>query len=107
MEEIDFFDEGGEATFYFFFQKRFLAHFSITFLSAIQVLVRYENLSYFFAEYHSLETPLYCKSKTLKTNLFPGMPGAISGRDAAGPPLLWRPLHHRGRRPLAGRRPAL
>ena len=58
MEEIDFFEEGGGATFYFFFQKSFLAHFSITLLSDIQVLVWYKNLSYFFAEYHRLETPL-------------------------------------------------
>ena len=58
VEEIDFFEEGGGATCYFFFQKPFLAHFSISFLSAIQVLVWYKNLSYFFAEYHRLETPL-------------------------------------------------
>ena len=55
MEEIDFFEEGGGATFYFFFQKRFLAHFSITFLSTIQVLVSYKKISYFFADYHRLE----------------------------------------------------
>ena len=58
MEEIDFFEEGGGATFYFFFLKPFLAHFSITFLSAIQVLVWYTNHSYFFAETHRLEAPL-------------------------------------------------
>ena len=40
------------------FFKPFLAHFSITFLIAIQVLVWYQNLSYFFAEYHRLEAPL-------------------------------------------------
>jgi len=59
VEEIDFLKRGGGATFYFFFQKPFLAHFSITFLSAIQVLVWYKNLLYFFAEYHCLEAPLY------------------------------------------------
>ena len=42
-----------------FFQEPFFAHFFITSLKAIQVLVWYKNLSYFFAEYHRLETPLY------------------------------------------------
>ena len=41
--------------FYFFFQKPFLAHFSITFLSTIQVLVSYKNVHTFFADYHRLE----------------------------------------------------
>ena len=62
MEKIDFFEGGGGTRFYFFFQKPFLAHFSITFLSAIQVLVWYKNLSYFFAEYHRLEAPLTTKN---------------------------------------------
>ena len=58
MEEIDFFEEGEGGDFTFYFQKPFLAHFSITFLSAIQILVWYKNLSYFFAETHRLEAPL-------------------------------------------------
>ena len=39
-----------------------MAYFSITFLSAIHVLVWYENLSYFFAENHRLEAPLCLRS---------------------------------------------
>ena len=67
MKEIDFFEEGGGATFYFFFQKQFLAHFSITFLSESEVLVWYKNLPYFFAENHRLEAPLYL---TIPLNVF-------------------------------------
>ena len=58
VEEIDIFLWGQRGEILLFFQKPILAHFSITFLSVIQVLVWYKNLSYFFAEYHRLETPL-------------------------------------------------
>jgi len=45
-----FLKEGQGQDFPFFSKNPFLAHFSITFLSAIQVLVWYKNLSYFFAD---------------------------------------------------------
>ena len=48
----------GRGEILLFLQKPFLAHFSITFLSAIQVLVWYKNLSYFFAENHRLKASL-------------------------------------------------
>ena len=70
MEEIEFFVEGGGVKFYFFFQKTLLAHFSITFLSAIQVLVCYKKMSYFFAEYHRLETPVGRKKGTSISKLY-------------------------------------
>ena len=48
--------------FYFCFQKSFLVHFSITFVSATQVLGSHKNISYFFAETlrvnERLEVPL-------------------------------------------------
>ena len=62
VEKIYSFERGEGRYFTFFFKNPFLAHFSITFLSAIQFLVWYKNLSYFFAEYHRLETPLLTQS---------------------------------------------
>ena len=61
MEEINIFKVGGGARFYFFLSKNLFwpTFLFITFLSAIQVLVWYKNLTYFFAEYDRLETPLH------------------------------------------------
>ena len=52
--------KGGEGRdFTFFFKKTFLAHFSITSLSAIQVLVCYKNLSHFLQTLSGLLTLRY------------------------------------------------
>ena len=58
MEEIDFFEGGEGRDFTIFFKNFIWPNFLITFLSAIQVLVWYKNLLYFFAENHRLEAPL-------------------------------------------------
>ena len=67
MEEIDFLKRGGGATFYFFFQKPFLAHFSITFLSAIQVLVWYKKSIILFCRHKGLLT---LRSSTILIYIF-------------------------------------
>ena len=48
----------GGRDYTFFFQNLFCPIFPLPFWG--QVLVWYKNLSYFFAEYHRLETPLGC-----------------------------------------------